>query len=650
MSLKEEGLEYITVQDALLEENRSDLNIPVPYEALSYVIYTSGSTGKPKGVMLTNKNLVNFVDDNEKNRETQGYTKRARVGLATAALTFDVSIMEEFIPLSCGMTTVLATQEEILDPGRLSSLMLKNKVEVMNCTPSYLSNLLDLGVMEEPIKALKSIDLGAESFPETLYKKLRAVNPDLYIMNGYGPTEATISCTMQVIDSEDITIGIPNANVHVATFDRDGRLQPPGALGELVIIGDGVGRGYIGRNELTKKSFINLFGKRAYRTGDLVRIRRDGNIEFHGRLDDQVKLRGLRIELGEVQNAINSFRGVVTSIVVVTHGQTDYLAAYFTSETKTDIDELKEHLRKSLAEYMIPQAFMQLDEMPLTANGKVDKKALPVLEIAKEEIVPPGNDLEAELLTIAKEVTGSNDLGVTSSLVSLGLSSIGAIRLSAMIDEKLGVLINVAQIMKKPTIRDIAGYIEDNTEHSRAGIEVYEKRDLYPITENQRGLLIDWQKNENTTGYNIPEVHLFKDTAAGVLAEAIKKTVDAHSYLKTHFVNDEGDVKLKRCDEDDVCVSIRDLDQVPDKAYFQTRVRPFDLFNDNLYRFEIYSHAADSLLFVDIHHTVYDGMSSDIFMEDLNRALSGEAPKSEGLTAYDYALYEKKLMDSDDYK
>ena len=651
MGLKAEGLEYITVQDALLEDNRSDLNIPVPYEALAYVIYTSGSTGKPKGVMLTNKNLVNFVDDNEKNRETQGYTKRARAGLATAALTFDVSIMEEFIPLSCGMTTVLATQEEILDPGRLSSLMLKNKVDVMTCTPSYISNLLDLDVMDDAIKGLKSIDIGAESFPEALYEKLTAVNPNLYIMNGYGPTETTISCTMQVIgSSDDITIGIPNANVHVATFDRNGRLQPRGALGELVIIGDGVGRGYIGRDELTKKSFINLFGKRAYRAGDLVRIRKDGNIEFHGRLDDQVKLRGLRIELGEVQNAINSFKGIVTSIVVVTHGQTDYLAAYFTSESKTDIEELKKHLRKSLAEYMIPQAFMQLDEMPLTANGKVDKKALPVLEIAKEEIVPPENDLEAELLEIAGEVIGSNDLGVTSSLVSLGLSSIGAIRLSAMIDKKLAVLINVAQIMKKPTIRDIAGYIEDNTEHSRAGIEVYEKRDLYPITENQRGLLIDWQKNENTTGYNIPEVYLFKDTDAGVLAEAIRKTVDAHSYLKTHFVNDDGDVKLRRCDEDDVCVSIQDLDQVPGRAYFQTRVRPFDLFNDNLYRFEIYTHAGDSMLFADIHHTVYDGMSSGIFMEDLNRALSGEAPKSESLTAYDYALYEKKLMDSDDYK
>lgn len=647
-SLTKEGIECISVQKAVSEEKGSDLNRSVPYEALAYVIYTSGSTGKPKGVMLTNKNLVNFVDQNAKNREIQGFVRNTSVSLALAALTFDVSVMEEFIPLNSGMTMVLAAQEEILDPGKLSSLMLTNRVDVMTCTPSYISNLLDLDEMVPAIKALKSIDIGAESFPGALYGKLKAVNPDLYIMNGYGPTETTISCTMQVVnDGEDITIGTPNANVSAATVDRCGRLQPLGALGELVILGDGVGRGYLGRDDLTKKNFITLLDKKAYRTGDLVRIRKDGHIEFHGRMDDQVKLRGLRIELGEIQSAINSFPGVISSIVVVAHGETDYLAAYFSAEQKTDIEKLKKHIGRSLAEYMIPQAFLQLDELPLTANGKVDKKALPVLKIAAAEIVPPENDLEAGLVNIVAEIIGNHSFSVTSSLISLGLSSLGAIRFAAMIDKTLGAKVNVAQIMKQPTIRDIAGFIGHNDSRSQAGVPHFEKRELYPVTENQRGIFVDWQRNENTSQYNIPEVYLFKNTDGRKLEEALRKTVEAHCYLKARFVNDGGDVKLRRCDGEPVVVSITALENVPDQAFFQTRVRPFDLLADRLYQFEVYSFGTDSWLFADIHHTVYDGLSSGVFMEDLNKALSGENPEAESLTAYDYALYEKEILTGD---
>ena len=240
--LAHEGKEIVIVQDAVSEGEKTDLNLAVPYEALAYVIYTSGSTGRPKGVMLTNKNLVNFADDNDKNHEIRGYTAYAHRSLAIAALTFDFSIMEEFVPLANGMTVVLATQEEILDPYKLGRLMIVNGVDVMSCTPSYMSNLLDTDAATDAVRALKSIDFGAEAFPSSLYKRLRDVNPQLYIMNGYGPTEATISCTMQVVeDGNDITIGIPGSNVHVVVMDENGEILPLGNKGELVILGDGSG-------------------------------------------------------------------------------------------------------------------------------------------------------------------------------------------------------------------------------------------------------------------------------------------------------------------------------------------------------------------------------------------------------------------------
>ncbi|MDO4538958.1 MAG: AMP-binding protein, partial [Coriobacteriales bacterium] len=389
-------------------------------------------------VMLTNKNLVNFVDDDDKNHEICGYTRRGTVSLAIAALTFDFAIMEEFVPLANGLTVVLATSAQIIDPMAISELMQSNHVDVMSCTPSYLSNMLDIPAFEPAVKGLRAIDFGAEAFPPALFRRLREVNPGLHIMNGYGPTEATISCTMQVVDGSDsITIGTPNVNVHVATVDRNGVLQPLGALGELVILGDGVGRGYVGRDDLNKKNFIELLGMPAYRSGDLARIREDGQIEYRGRMDDQVKLRGLRIELGEIESVFNTYPGVRQSVVVVAHGQTDYLAAYFTADEQVSIDALKAHLSEYLTAYMVPQAIMQLDEMPLTANGKVNKKALPAMDVAHDtaELRQPTTELQQQLLDIFKKALGIQDIGIDSNFFEVGGTSLTAakVMMAAMV-------------------------------------------------------------------------------------------------------------------------------------------------------------------------------------------------------------------------
>lgn len=223
------------VEDTQSEKISGDnLNVAVPDDALAYCIYTSGSTGKPKGVMLTNHNLVNFVDANPKNHEILGYTERGKVSLALAAITFDVSIMEEFIPLAHGLTICMANEDEIHNPLMLKDLCEKNGVDVMSCT----------------MKAIES--------------------------------------------AENITIGLPNSNVQVVMTDEKNRPLPIGALGEMTIIGDGIGRGYVNRDDLTQKVFIKLWGKSAYKSGDLARLLPNSEIAFHGRTDNQVKLRGLR--------------------------------------------------------------------------------------------------------------------------------------------------------------------------------------------------------------------------------------------------------------------------------------------------------------------------------------------------------------------
>jgi len=452
----------------LVEETQSEkisaknLNVDVPYDALAYCIYTSGSTGKPKGVMLTQKNLVNFVDANPKNHEILGYTERGKVSLALAAITFDVSIMEEFIPLAHGLTICMANEDEIHNPLMLKDLCEKNGVDVMSCTPSYLANLIDLPEFASVIKRIKSVDFGAEAFPAALFTKLRAVNPEIYIMNGYGPTEATISCTMKAIESpENITIGIPNSNVQVVMTDEKNRPLPIGALGEMTILGDGIGRGYVNRDDLTKKVFIRLWNKPAYKSGDLARLLPNGEIAFHGRTDNQVKLRGLRVELGEIETVLNNFDGVKSSIVVVKKNAAgDYLAGYFTAEKQINLDELRKHLAASLTAYMVPGVLMQLDSFPLTANRKIDKKALPepVLQVEADNKKIAATDLQKTLCEMFAKALGRKNIGADENFFEIGGTSLAASKV-AMAAYLKNLPIVYADIFKYPTAEKLEAYI-----------------------------------------------------------------------------------------------------------------------------------------------------------------------------------------------
>ncbi len=497
-SLEAALVTVIDVTKAVTEGSRENLNIDVPGEALAYAIYTSGSTGKPKGVMVENRNLANFVDDNIHNKEVRIFTKFGRVTLAIAAFTFDVSVLEEFVPLGHGQTVVLATMDQIMDAGRMRDLILDNNVESMTCTPTYMLNLAEIESFAPAIKNLKTIDIGSEAFPPVLYTKIAAINPDLYIVNSYGPTECTVTSTIKELHSpEDITIGYPLSNVKLATFDRDGRLQLPGAIGELVIMGKGVGRGYVGREDLNKRNFITLLGMSAYRSGDLVRIKEDGDVEFHGRIDNQVKLRGLRVELGEIESVLGNYPGVRSCIVIVVKGETDYLAAYFTADEKIDIKSLKEHLSAYLTSYMVPQAFMQLDEMPMNLSGKIDKKALPEAVMMEDEIVPPENETQEKILEIVKEVIGDVPVGITSDLFAFGLSSVGCIKLCAMLSEQFGRNLKVSDVFENSTIEAIEGILGSKEESAD-----YELREEYPLSMTQTGIYI-YRMHEIPGCYNI---------------------------------------------------------------------------------------------------------------------------------------------------
>ncbi len=457
--LKSANLNVIAIEDMLLENSGGNPGVPVGPDDLCFCIYTSGSTGRPKGVRITQRNLVNFVDANPKNPEILGYTQRGSVSLALAAITFDVSVMEEFIPLAHGLTICMANEEEIHNPLSLSRLILENDVDIMTCTPSFLMNIIDIPEMRPAIARIAAYDIGAEAFPAALFDKVRAIRPGAHIMNGYGPTEATISCTMAVIESRDhVTIGKPAANVCVCMLDSRGNVLPAGALGEMTLCGEGVGAGYIGLDELTREKFITLGGLRAYRSGDLAQWTQEGEIRFRGRVDNQVKLRGLRVELGEIEAAIDGFPGVSTSIVLVKGSESDqFLTAYFTGAETIDKAALTKHLSQRLPYYMVPGVLVQLDVMPLTANGKIDKKALPEPEFraADREYAAPESELERAFCELFKEILALERVGATDNFFEIGGTSLSASKV-AMFAMAKGYAIVYADVFKAPTARQLA--------------------------------------------------------------------------------------------------------------------------------------------------------------------------------------------------
>ena len=330
---------------------------------------------------------MNLATDSEKSVQVRVFTIDCKVILALAALTFDVSVGEHMIGLLNGLTVAIASEDEIMNPLLLCDMIIKNKVDGFTCTPSYINNMLDIKETHPALRQIKGFQIGAETFPKQLFRKMRDNGINGRITNSYGPTEATDYSTTNFIEDENfITIGRALPNYKIYIFDKYGNSMPPRIMGELVICGIGVARGYVGREDLNKERFFKYNDLLAYKSGDLAKWNYRGTVDFIGRMDNQVKFHGLRIELDEISNVINSYQNIKQSITVVKQDESgdEYLASYFIASEKINIDDLNTYIKKYLTEYMIPTSIMQLDSFPMNVNGKVDKTKLP--EPGKEEV------------------------------------------------------------------------------------------------------------------------------------------------------------------------------------------------------------------------------------------------------------------------
>ena len=430
-------------------------------DSLAYVIYTSGSTGKPKGVAIAHRNVVNLL---ESMRETTGFQSRD-VLVSVTTLSFDIAGLEIWMPLVCGGRVVVASREVAMDGVALAGELARSRATYLQATPSVWKLLLD---SVWPGSARLTALCGGEALPAELADRLRGKVKALW--NVYGPTETTIWSAAHHVDGADssIPIGRPLANTQFYVLDERRQLVPTGVPGELYIGGDGVAAGYLHRPELTAERFVaNPFDpsgrSRLYRTGDLVRQRNDGTLLFLGRLDHQVKLRGFRIELGEIADALSRHPALKETVVVLDEsGPEKRLVAYAVPRAgeAPPADDLKNWLRESLPEYMVPARFVFLEALPLTPNGKVDRRALPAAAslppAGEHALVEPRDEYERRLQQIWEQLLGTPRIGVTANFFDLGGHSLLITRLGRRIEQEFGQHLSMAEVFQTPTIEGMA--------------------------------------------------------------------------------------------------------------------------------------------------------------------------------------------------
>ena len=601
--------------------------------ALAYMIYTSGTTGMPKGVMIEHKNLRAFL---QFRIDLLQLTQEDRCA-QHASFSFDASLDDLLPPLVKGAQVHILSSELRQDIKGMNDYFMKAQI-----TGLTMSTQLGIEMLSHFRLSLRSLMLGGSKMHHIPAGATK-------VINGYGPTEFTVCSSYYILEQDEkhdnIPIGRPVPNSISVVVDREGRLVPQGTVGELCLIGRQMSRGYWKQEELTNKRFVDcsfLSGKKMYRTGDLVRWNEEGLLEYIGRIDNQVKLHGYRIELEEVENKMTQCPGVVSAAVSVhKQGSIEYIVGYYTSEGNQELPDIQEALMAELPSYMVPSQLIRIDQMPLTHNGKIDHKALPVPTISSETRVAPETEMEKQVFELVAEMLKTTQIGVTDNLLHWGLSSLAAMRLSTLLQRRFKVYVKMVEIMKRPTVRAIASLLSQSSDNFQT---TYERRAFYPLMENQLGLYLEWKKNPDTTQYNIPFVYSLEGIDADRLVNALKQVVNAHPYLKSKLMEVDGEVVLQRNDQAPVEVTVCEISEEPENTYFQKRVLPFHLLGDQLYRLEVQKTPHRTYLFFDVHHIIFDGLSRKVFVKDLIQAYKGRTLKNERYQAFDYALYEQEEL------
>ncbi|MDQ1353900.1 MAG: hypothetical protein QG657_4209, partial [Acidobacteriota bacterium] len=587
---------------------------------LAYIIYTSGSTGRPKAVMVEHRNVVRLV----KNSNYVEFRENDRL-LQTGALEFDASTFEIWGSLLNGMTLCVAAKDEILNPAKLKDNIRKYDIGTMWLTSPLFNQLVAVDV--EIFEGVRNLLVGGDLLSPLHINRVRERFPRLNIINGYGPTENTTFSTAFRIDKEytqQIPIGRPISNSSAYVVNRASHLAPVGVAGELLVGGEGVSRGYLNNPELTAEKFNRSYKSYRtnilYRTGDLARWLPDGNIEFLGRIDQQVKIRGFRVEPGEIEAELSKYDLVKEAVVIDRESETGekYLCGYIVPGVGLDLAKLREYLSCRLPDYMIPSYFIPVERIPLTANGKVDRKALPAPGLfIGTSYVAPANEIEEQLTVLWSEVLSieKDKISVNANFFELGGHSLKAAVLTARIHKKFAVKIPLMDIFRLPTVKELGRYVKESPEVKYAALEPVEKKDYYILSSAQKRLYVLQQMDPHSVVYNIPQVEYLDTVDREKMENIFRSLLNRHESLRTSFeMIDEQPVQRIN---DEVEFNIEILGGRGQGVESSAFIRPFDLSRAPLLRVGLIKTETEKYaLLVDIHHIISDGVSQGILLKE----------------------------------
>lgn len=636
--LKNENVEYISKAHSSSQ--------------LIYCIYTSGTTGNPKGTLVEEKSVIRLVKNTnyiELDKDT--------VIMQTGSLSFDASTFEIWGVLLNGGKMVLTTNDVIMDYRKMKACQRRYGVNTLWITSTLMNQFIatDTSVFD----GIKCILTGGEKLSDEHMHIFKANQPDIRLLNCYGPTEnTTFTTTYDIPDSfNSLPIGKPIANTTVYVMSH-GNLCGIGVPGELCIAGDGVARGYLNREDLTRGKFLNNpYGEgNLYRSGDLACWLPDGNIEFLGRIDEQVKIRGFRIELGEIESVLRKIPEIIDATVIARTDESGDKAiyAYVVSDIKVNFDELQKKLHETLPNYMIPAYMMQIESIPITKNGKLDRRALPeIVYKCESEYIAPRTEMEKLVCQAFSEVVNEKQISVTDDFFLIGGHSLRATRLVNKIEGLTGVRITLAQVFERRTVELISELLEQEKENEYVPIPKADKKEYYAMSSSQKRTFLIWQIDKESISYNMPfscKLHGIPDIQK--IKSSVQEIINRHESLRTNFIMQNGEFVQQIKEDVPFELEYEEDTERSDEEIASAFVRPFDLGCAPLLRVKVVKREESEYLFLmDMHHIIGDGMSMGILTQEFSQLYNGETLSEEVHQYKDYSewVQDKQLDKQKEY-
>ena len=615
-------------------------------ENLAYVLYTSGSTGQPKGSLIPHRGLVNYLLWCQ-----EAYPLQAGQGAPVhSSISFDLTITGLFGPLLAGRQVHLLPEDAGVESLGLA-LQDNQDFSLVKITPAHLQLLAEQIPAEQATGGTHAFVIGGENLLASRLAFWQENAPDTLLINEYGPTETVVGCSVYQVTGQEkagdaVPIGRPIANTQLYILDAHMQPVPIGVPGELYIGGRGVSRGYLDRPALTAEKFLpNPFSTAVsilYKTGDLARYRADGNIEFLGRIDHQIKLRGFRIEPGEIEAQLNQHPVIRESVLLVRDEQ---LVAYLAAEEPIPTTaELRQRLQNSLPDYMIPTRFVFLGQLPLNANGKVDRRALPAPDMTRSgseaSFVSPRSPLEDMLAAIWRDLLQLEQIGVHDNFFALGGHSLLAMQLTSRIRQLLKIELPVRHLFEAPTIAGLAELMETTTSATARPPIQPSKQDSKLLSFAQQRLWFLHHLEPDSTSYNMPQAYrLTGSLDVRALDQSLHHLIGRHETLHTCFMTVDGQPKLAPVSPDSFRLVEIDLSHLPVEeretaVYNQITAdnqQPFDLNAGPLLRATLFRlEETEHILYLNLHHIACDGWSFTTFFQELGQLyaayVDGEFP------------------------